>query len=47
MIALAAGSPGDGHDHPAHHPMTTFDEAALPVGAAAYAALALNALMDG
>ena len=47
MIALAAGSPGDGHDHPAHHPMTTFDESTLPVGAAAYAALALNALMDG
>lgn len=44
MIALAAGRPEDGHDHPAHHPMTTFDETALPVGAAAYAALALTAL---
>lgn len=44
MIALAAGRPQDGHNHPAHHPMTTFDEAALPAGAAAYAALALAAL---
>lgn len=45
MIALAAGRPQDGHSYPAHNPMTTFDEAALPVGAAAYAALALAALM--
>lgn len=44
MIALAAGRPQEGHAHPAHHPMTTFDEAALPIGAAAYAALALEAL---
>ena len=44
MIALAAGRPADGHCHPAHHPKTTFDEAALPTGAAAYAALALTAL---
>lgn len=44
MIALAAGQPQNGHDHPAHHPMTTFDEAALPIGAAAYAALAMGAL---
>jgi len=44
MVALAAGRPQEGHDHPAHHPRTTFDEAALPAGAAAYAALALAAL---
>lgn len=44
MVALAAGRPQDGHVHPAHHPGTTFDEAALPVGAAAYACMALNAL---
>ena len=44
MVALAAGRPQEGHDHPAHHPRTTFDEAALPAGAAAYAALALVAL---
>lgn len=42
MIALAAGRPQDGHAHPAHHPQVTFDEAALPVGASAYAALALG-----
>lgn len=44
MIALAAGRPQDGHTHPAHHPQTTFDEGALPCGAAVYAALALAAL---
>lgn len=44
MIALAAGRPQDGYDKPAHHPQATFDETALPVGAAAYAALALAAL---
>lgn len=42
MVALAAGRPGDGHDHPAHHPMTTFDEEALIYGAAAYAAMAIG-----
>ena len=44
MVALAAGRPGDGYSFPAHHPQTIFDEAALPVGAAVYAAMALNAL---
>ena len=44
MVALAAGRPADGYDRPAHHPQTRFDEAALPVGAAVYAAMALNAL---
>ena len=46
MIAMAAGRPQEGHAHPAHHPMTTFDEAALPVGAATYATLALAALHE-
>ena len=44
MVALAAGNPADGYDAPAHHPQTRFDESALPVGAAVYAAMALNAL---
>lgn len=44
MVALAAGRPLDGHDHPVHHPLTSFDESALPVGAAVYAAMALAAL---
>lgn len=44
MVALAAGRPGDGYDRPAHHPGCRFDEAALPVGAAVYAAMALQAL---
>ena len=44
MVALAAGRAQDGYSYPAHHPQTTFDEAALPVGAAVYAAMALHAL---
>lgn len=44
MVALAAGQPDDGHNHPVHHPMTTFDESALSTGAAVYAAMALTAL---
>lgn len=44
MVALAAGRPQDGYDHPVHHPMTRFDESALSTGAAVYAAMALTAL---
>lgn len=44
MVALAAGRPQDGYACPAHHPKARFDEAALPVGAAVYAKLALDAL---
>ncbi len=44
MIALAAGEPQKGYDRPAHHPGTLFDESVLPVGAAIYATLALDAL---
>ena len=44
MVALAAGSPNDGYTYPAHHPQARFDETVLPVGAAVYAAMALNAL---
>ena len=44
MVALAAGRPADGCDHPAHHPKARFDESALPVGAAVYATMALNAM---
>ncbi len=44
MIALAAGEPGKGYNYPAHHPHTLFDESVLPVGAAVYAALAVEAL---
>ena len=44
MVALAAGEPAKGFVHPAHHPKTRFDEQALPVGAAVYAAMALNTL---
>lgn len=44
MVALAAGCPQDGYCFPAHHPKAMFDESALPVGAAAYAAMALSVL---
>ena len=44
MVALAAGTPGEGYVHPAHHPKVRFDERVLPQGAAIYAAMALNAL---
>ncbi len=42
MLALSAGEPKDGHIHPLHHPKTTFDESVLSVGAAVYAANALE-----
>lgn len=42
MVALAAGQKSDGHIHPAHHPKVTFDEAALPYGAAIYAQMVLK-----
>lgn len=42
MLALAAGRPDDGYVHPLHHPAATFDESALPYGAAAYAAMAMD-----
>lgn len=47
MLSLAAGSPDKGHKFPLHHPKVTFDENALPVGAAALAALAVSYLSKG
>lgn len=44
MVALAAGRSQEGYAFPLHHPQVQFDEAALPTGAAVYAAMALNAL---
>ena len=44
MLALAAGHPNDGYTHGLHHPMTRFDENALPYGAAALAGLAARYL---
>jgi metal-dependent amidase/aminoacylase/carboxypeptidase family protein len=41
-VALAAGRREDGYAFPLHHPRTVFDEAALPYGAALYAALAFG-----
>ena len=42
MMALAAGSPGDGYTHPLHHPRVRLDETAMPFGAAALAHAALR-----
>lgn len=42
MLALAAGEPAKGHTYPLHHPKVTFDEEALPVGAAAFAHIAAS-----
>jgi hippurate hydrolase len=46
MLALAAGQPEKGHSYPQHHPKVTFDEDALPVGAAVYAYVALRYLAE-
>lgn len=44
MAALAAGEPAKGHVYPLHHPKVTFDEAALPYGAASLAYTAMEYL---
>jgi hippurate hydrolase len=46
MLALAAGRPEAGYAYPQHHPKVKFDEAALPVGAAVYAYMALRWLQE-
>ncbi len=40
-VAIAAGQKDHGYEHSLHHPCVLFDEAALPYGAAVYAAGAL------
>ena len=42
LIALAAGNVQDGHTYPLHHPKTSFDESALPIGSAIYAQVAFD-----
>lgn len=44
MIALSAGERGKGYDYPLHHPKVKFDEKALYIGSALYAAMALQYL---
>ncbi len=46
LIGLCAGKKSDGYPHPLHSPFTTFDESALPFGAAIYSSLALCFLED-
>lgn len=41
-LAVSAGSPEEGYQHPLHHPKATFNEDALPIGAALYANSALE-----
>ena len=47
MLALAAGNSKDGYTFPLHHPRASFDENALSIGSALYAAVALNFLKNG
>lgn len=46
MLALAAGRTEDGYTYPQHHPKVRFDEAALPVGTAAFVAAAFAFLNE-
>ena len=45
-LAISAGDEREGYAYPLHHPKVKFDERALPVGAAAYAAVALRFLEE-
>lgn len=44
MLALSAGNSKDGYKYPLHHPKARFDENALYIGSALYAAVALKYL---
>ncbi|MDE6196176.1 MAG: amidohydrolase [Erysipelotrichaceae bacterium] len=46
MLALAAGTPQEGHRYPQHHPMVTFDESVLSTGSAIHAFTALRWLQE-
>ena len=46
MLALAAGEPAKGYVYPLHHPKVTFDESALPIGAAVFAYTAMRYLEE-
>ena len=46
MLSLAAGTPNEGHTYPLHHPLVTFNEAALPTGAAVLAHMAMQYLEE-
>ncbi|MBQ5673631.1 MAG: amidohydrolase [Lachnospiraceae bacterium] len=42
FLQIAAGCPDEGYSYPQHHPKAKFHEAALPVGAAVYAHIAIE-----
>ena len=46
FLGIAAGQPADGYCYPQHHPMARFQEDCLPVGAAAYAHIAMEWLKN-
>jgi len=46
MLMLAAGAPDEGHCYSLHHPKVTFNEEALPIGAAVYANTAIEWLKN-
>lgn len=47
MLALSAGNSKEGYAYPLHHPKARFDERALYIGSALYAAVALKFLGNG
>ena len=46
MLALSAGNSKEGYKYPLHHPKANFDESALCIGSALYAAVALGFLKN-
>lgn len=46
IVSLGTGSPDEGYPFPVHHPKVTFNEDALPVGAAVYAQLPMEWLKN-
>ncbi len=44
MVALSAGEKKKGYNYSLHHPLVTFDEAVLPIGASIYSYMAIKYL---
>lgn len=45
-ISIGAGRKSDGYEYPLHNPLVRFDKGALPIGALAYAAIAIKYLNE-
>lgn len=46
MVALSAGEKKKGYNYSLHHPLVTFDEAVLPIGASIYSYMAIKYLQS-